>query len=97
MISIGLTNGTIYIPIIWDIWVSPKVSKKSDYKTKPDIFLNILKRYLILQFPVKTVMFDSFFTSKKILNWLSENGFNFTTRIKMKKGLHKTCYGIILI
>jgi len=70
MIAIGLTNGTIYIPILWDIWVSPKVAKKRHYKTKPDILLNLLKRFLILKIPVKTIMFDSFFTSKEIMKWL---------------------------
>jgi hypothetical protein len=65
LISIGLTNGTIYIPILWDIWVSEKVSKKSDFKSKPEIFLNLLKKYLNLKIPVKTIMFDSFFTSKE--------------------------------
>lgn len=87
MISIGLTNGTIYIPILWDIWVSNKVCKKSDFKSKPDIFLNLMKRYLLLKIPVKTIMFDSFFTSKKILKWLSDNGFKYTTRIKSNRAI----------
>lgn len=85
LISLGLTNGIIYIPILWDIWVSSKVAKKSDYKTKPDIFLNLLKRFKILKIPVKTVMFDSFFTSKVIMKWLNKNGFKFTTRIKKNR------------
>jgi|GEM_PF-2262519 len=85
LISIGLTNGNIYIPILWDIWVSNKVCKKSDFKSKPDIFLNLMKKFLILKIPVKTIMFDSFFTSKAILKWISENGFKFTTRIKSNR------------
>ena len=85
MIAIGLTNGIIYIPILWDIWVSSKVSKKRDYKTKPDIFLNLLKRFLILKIPIKTIMFDSFFTSKEIMKWLNKNEFTFTTRIKKNR------------
>jgi hypothetical protein len=85
MIAIGLTNEKIYIPILWDIWVSQKVSKKRDYKTKPDILLNLLKKFLILKIPVKTIMFDSFFTSKKIMNWLNKNEFTFTTRIKKNR------------
>jgi hypothetical protein len=85
MIAIGLTNGFIYIPILWDIWVSPKVSKKHHYKTKPDILLNLLKRFLILKIPVKTIMFDSFFTSKQIMKWLNKNEFTFTTRIKKNR------------
>jgi hypothetical protein len=88
LISLGLTNGIIYIPILWDIWVSSKVSKKSDFKTKPDIFMNLLKRYLNLKIPVKTVMFDSFFTSKEILKWLNKNGFKFTTRIKKNRTIY---------
>ena len=87
MISIGLTNGTIYIPILWDIWVSSKVCKESDFKSKPDIFLNLMKKYLILKFPVKTIMFDSFFTSKSIIKWLHENGFKYTTRIKSNRAI----------
>jgi len=85
MISIGLTNGIIYIPVLWDIWVSSKVSKKSDYKSKTEILLNLLKRYLILQIPVKTIMFDSFFTSKAIMKWLNRNRFKYTTRIKKNR------------
>ena len=85
MIAIGLTNGTIYIPILWDIWVSPKVSKKRDYKTKPEILLNLLKRFLILKIAVRTIMFDSFFTSKEIIKWLNKNEFHFTTRIKKNR------------
>lgn len=88
LISLGLTNGVIYIPILWDIWVSPKISKKSDFKTKPAIFLNLLKKYLILKIPVKTVMFDSFFTSKEIMKWLNKNGFKFTTRIKKNRTIY---------
>lgn len=88
MISIGLTNGTIYIPILWDIWVSNKVCKKSDFKSKPEIFMNLLKKYLILKIPVKTIMFDSFFTSKEILKWLSDNGFKYTTRIKSNRTIY---------
>jgi len=88
LISVGLTNGIIYIPILWEIWVSPKVCKKSDYKTKTDIFLNLLKRYLTLKIPVMTVMFDSFFTSKAIIKWLNKKGFNFTTRIKKNRTIY---------
>lgn len=88
LISLGLTNGVIYIPILWDIWVSEKVSKKNDFKSKPDIFLNLLKKYLILKIPVKTIMFDSFFTSKKTMKWLNKNGFNFTTRIKKNRTVY---------
>lgn len=88
MISIGLTNGTIYIPILWDIWVSNKVCKKADFKSKPEIFMNLLKKYLILKIPVKTIMFDSFFTSKEILKWLSENKFKYTTRIKSNRTIY---------
>lgn len=88
LISIGLTNGTIYIPILWDIWVSNKVCKKTDFKSKPEIFMNLLKKYLILKIPVKTIMFDSFFTSKEILKWLNENGFKFTTRIKRNRNVY---------
>jgi hypothetical protein len=88
LISVGLTNGIIYIPILWDIWVSSKVSKKSDFKSKTKIFMNLLKRYLLLKIPVKTIMFDSFFTSKEILKWLNENGFEFTTRLKSNRTVY---------
>jgi hypothetical protein len=96
MISIGLTNGTIYIPILWDIWVSNKVCKKADFKSKPEIFMNLLKKYLILKIPVKTVMFDSFFTSKEILKWLSDNKFEYTTRIKSNRTIFVNKKGFIL-
>lgn len=88
LISVGLTNGIIYIPILWDIWVSSKVCKKNDFKSKPEIFLNLLKKYLILKIPVKTIMFDGFFTSKEILKWLVKNEFKFTTRIKSNRTIY---------
>jgi hypothetical protein len=88
LISIGLTNGIIYIPILWDIWVSEKVLKKSDFKSKPKIFMNLIKKYLFLKIPVKTIMFDGFFTSKEILKWLTKNRFNFTTRIKCNRSIY---------
>ena len=96
LISLGLTNGIIYIPILWDIWVSPKVCKKSDYKSKPEIFLNLLKKYLILKIPVKTIMFDSFFTSKEIFKWLIKNEFKLTTRIKKNRTVYVNGFKYIL-
>jgi hypothetical protein len=87
LISIGLTNGIIYIPILWDIWVSSKVSKKDDFKAKPEIFMNLMKKYSILKIPVKTIKFDSFFTSKEILKWLIKNEFKFVTRIKCNRNV----------
>lgn len=88
MISIGLTNGTIYIPLDFSIWVSSKVSKPRDYKKKTDMFLNLMKRYLLMQIPVKTIMFDSYFASKKIIKWLNKNGFIWFTRLKKNRVIH---------
>ncbi|MDD3014547.1 MAG: transposase, partial [Candidatus Gastranaerophilales bacterium] len=85
MISIGLTNGTIYIPLDFCIWVSSKVSKPKDYKKKTDMFLNLMKKYILMQIPVKTIMFDSYFASKKIIKWLNKNGFVWFTRIKKNR------------
>jgi len=85
MISIGLTNGTVYIPLDFCIWVSSKVSKPKDYKKKTDMFLNLMKKYLLMQIPVKTIMFDSYFASKKIIKWLNKNGFTWFTRIKKNR------------
>jgi hypothetical protein len=85
MISVGLTNGIIYIPLDFSIWVSSKVSKPKDYKKKTEIFLNLLRKYLLMQIPVKTIMFDSYFASKKIIKWLNKNGFIWCTRIKKNR------------
>ncbi len=70
LISLGLTNGKVYIPLDFCIWVSSKVVNKRYYKTKTDMFLNLLKKYLLMKIQVKTIMFDSFFASKKIIKWL---------------------------
>lgn len=88
MISIGLTNGIIYIPLDYSIWVSSKVSSHNDYKKKTDMFLNLMKKYLLMQIPVKTIMFDSYFASKKIIKWLNRNGFIWYTRLKKNRVIH---------
>lgn len=82
MISIGLTNGIIYIPLDFCIWVSSKVSKPKDYKKKTDMFLSLMKKYLLMQIPVKTILFDSYFASKKIIKWFNKNGFIWYKRIE---------------
>ncbi|MEI7475540.1 MAG: hypothetical protein WCK67_12265 [bacterium] len=48
LISLGLTNGKIYIPLDFSIWVSSKLVNKREYKTKTDIFLNLLKKSLLM-------------------------------------------------
>ena len=88
MISIGLTNGKIYIPLDFCIWVTSKVSKPKYYKKKTDMFLNLMKKYLLVQIPVKTIMFDSYFASKKIIKWLNRNGFTWFTRVKKNRIVH---------
>lgn len=88
MLSIGLTNGIIYIPLDFCIWVSSKVSKSKDYKKKTDMFLNLMKKYLLMQIPVKMIMFDSYFASKKIIKWLNKNDFTWFTRIKKNRIIH---------
>ena len=85
MISIGLTNGNIYIPLDFCIWVSSKVASPKDYKKKTEMFLNLMKKYLLMQIPVKTIMFDSYFASKKIIKWLNQNGFTWYTRLKKNR------------
>lgn len=85
MISIGLTNGKIYIPLDYSIWMSSKVSKPKDYRKKTEMFLSLLKRYLLMQIPVKTIMFDSYFSSKKIIRWLNKNRFTWYTRLKKNR------------
>ncbi len=85
MISLCLTNGTVYIPLDFSIWVSSKVCSPRNYKKKTDMFLSLMKKYLLMQMPVKTIMFDSFFASKKIIKWLNKNGFTWYTRIKKNR------------
>jgi hypothetical protein len=88
MISIGLTNGNIYIPLDFCIWTSSKVCGAKEYKKKTDMFLNLMKKYLLMQIPVKTIMFDSYFASKKIIKWLNKNGFIWFTRIKKNRKIY---------
>jgi hypothetical protein len=85
MISIGLTNGNIYIPLDFNIWVSSKVSRPKNYKKKTEMFLSLLRKYLLMRIPVKTIMFDSYFSSKKIIKWLNKNGFIWCTRLKKNR------------
>ena len=45
----------------------------------------MIHEYFIRKFPVKTILFDNGFASKKILKWLNNNRFIWFTRIKSNK------------
>lgn len=87
-ITIALTNGKIYIPLDFVIWVSEKVLNFVKARKKTDIFYWLLHKYNLMRIPVKTICFDSFFTSKKILNWLIRNGYTFFTRMKKNRTIY---------
>ncbi len=82
IIELYLTNGTIYIPLLFDVWVSPEKSRENNYRTKQEILMNMLKKFQSFKIPVNTIMFDSLFNSKDFLEWLNENEFNYITGIK---------------
>jgi hypothetical protein len=82
IISLILTNGTIQLVLDYKIWVSPKVAKPSDYKKITVLALDLLKRYQFLKLPVREILFDNYFACKKILDWLNENQYLWTTRLK---------------
>lgn len=67
LISLSLTNGTIYIPLDFRIWTSKKVTKSNEYKKKTDLFLAMMYQYLIKLIPIKTILFDNGFAVKRIL------------------------------
>jgi hypothetical protein len=68
MISLAITNGKIYIPLDFVVWVSEKVLDLVKARKKTDIFYWLMHKYNLMRIPVKTICFDSYFTSKKILN-----------------------------
>lgn len=85
LICLSLTNGIVYIPLDFRIWTSKKITRKSDYKTKTQLFSAMLYRYLIKRIPVKTILFDNGFAAMSILQWLNNNNFIWYTRIKSNK------------
>jgi hypothetical protein len=85
LISLALTNGIIYIPLAFRLWTSKKITKPSEYKKKTDLFSTLIYEYFIKRIPIKTILFDNGFASKKILNWLNSHGFIWFTRIKSNK------------
>ena len=87
IVSLILTNGLVQIVVDYRIWVSPKVSKKWDYRKQTDLALDLIKRSQFMKLPVKTVFFDSFFSSKKIIVWLNTNGYTWVTRLKGNRGI----------
>lgn len=82
LISLSLTNGTIYIPLDFRIWTSKKVTNPREYKKKTDLFFAMIYEYKIRRIPIKTILFDNGFAAKRMLNWYNANGFTWVTRIK---------------
>ncbi|MEW6558567.1 MAG: transposase [Elusimicrobiota bacterium] len=85
LISLILSNGTTTVVFDYRIWVSPKVSKSYDYVKQPDLALDLIKKYNLTNTPVKTILIDSFFSSKKIIKWLNEYNYCWFTRIKKSR------------
>lgn len=88
VISLIVTNGTIQLVLDYRIWVSPKVSKPSDYKKITVLALELIKRYQFLQLPLKEILFDNYFACKKIIDWLNQNGYIWTTRLKGNRTIY---------
>jgi hypothetical protein len=85
LISLSLTNGIVYIPLDFRIWTSKKITSPREYKKKTELFLSMIYQYIIKRIPVRTILFDNGFASKKILRWLNKHGFIWFTRIKSNK------------
>jgi Transposase DDE domain len=77
-----LSNGVIDIVLDYRIWVSPKIARKRDYKKQTELALELLKRCQFFKLPVKTIAFDNYFAAKRIITWLNDNGWRWTTRLK---------------
>lgn len=84
-----LTNGTTQLVLDFRIWVSPKVAKKSQYRTQTQLALDMIRRTQVKGLPIKTILFDSFFASKTIICWLNKNGFLWVTRLKRNRILYR--------
>jgi hypothetical protein len=82
LISLSLTNGTVYIPLDFRIWTSKKVTKPSLYKKKTDLFLAMMYQFVLRHIPIKTILFDNGFAAKRILRWLNSHEFTWITRLK---------------
>ncbi|MFZ5437700.1 MAG: transposase, partial [Patescibacteria group bacterium] len=85
LISLIITDGITTIVLDYRIWISPKVAKPYDYIKQTDLALDLLKKYQLRNIKVKTILIDSFFSSKQILKWLDRNGFAWFTRIKRSR------------
>lgn len=85
VMSLILSNGVVQIVLDYRIWVSPKVARKGDYKKQTQLALELLKRYHFFKMPVRTIVFDNFFSAKRILIWLNDNGYKWTTRLKSNR------------
>lgn len=88
VMSLILSNGVVQIVLDYRIWVSPKVARKGDYKKQTQLALELLKRYRFFKMPIKTIVFDNFFSAKRILIWLNDNGFKWTTRLKSNRVIY---------
>jgi Transposase DDE domain len=82
MISLILTNGKVEYVLDFRIWISPKVADAKDYRKQTDLALDLMKRCILMQLPVRKILFDNFFASKGIITWLNDNIFQWTTRLK---------------
>ncbi len=85
VMSLILSNGIVQIVLDYRIWVSPKVARKGDYKKQTQLALELLARYRFFKMPVKTIVFDNFFSAKRIIIWLNDNGYKWTTRLKSNR------------
>ena len=88
LVSLSLTNRSLYMPLDFKIWNSQKVVQENDYEKKTDQFLDMIKRYHFLGLPFRRIAFDGMFASKTILlKWLNRNGYTWITRIKCNRGI----------
>lgn len=85
VMSLILSNGNIQIVLDYRIWVSQKVAKKADYKKQTQLALELLAQYQFFKMPVKTIVFDNFFSAKRIVTWLNEHQYKWTTRLKSNR------------
>jgi hypothetical protein len=85
MLGLILTDGLTTIVLDYRLWFPKKVSRPYDYVKQTDLALDLIKKYHLTSLKVRTILFDSYFSSKKIIKWLNNNNYVWFTRLKKNR------------
>ena len=85
MLSLILTDGLTSIVLDFRLWFPKKVSKPYDYEKQTDLAFDLIKKYHLTKIRVRTILFDSYFSSKAITKWLNKNNYVWFTRLKKNR------------